>query len=126
MRHFATDDSSDCPVMLDFSIIKGIALAGLVAFLYLRRSRSRRAVEEQRRAQERRWVGHGFDASTIAPQIQTVRQAHLGSIHFQPSRARHQKKLLAAAGRLVATLSYFRHVPPVSAPSSATERPAAP
>jgi hypothetical protein len=87
-----------------------IALACLVAFLCV--SVGRRLRDEERRARERQFPGSGFDVSAIAPQIKRLRQDHLAAAHSSPHLAFYRRGLIAAAGRMIADLSFFHRAAP--------------
>jgi hypothetical protein len=67
-----------------------------------------RPEESRRRASERQYVGRAFDASTIAPQIQKVRQNYSVSAHQRSRSASFRAGLFAAVRKMITSLSYFR------------------
>jgi hypothetical protein len=94
--------------MLESSAFWLVVLAALVAYLCWSVGLRRREQEARRRDREKQWQGTGFDVSAIAPQIQRVRQAHLGAVPPQPHRASYHRRLVAVVGRLMGGFSYFR------------------
>src|SRR5258708_37520054 len=49
-----------------------------------------------------------FDVSSIAPQIQRVRQDHIAALRARPRHASHRAGLIAMARRMITHLSFFR------------------
>ncbi|HWW02649.1 MAG TPA: hypothetical protein VNZ64_23320 [Candidatus Acidoferrum sp.] len=84
-------------------------VAVLIAYLCVSVGRRWVAQEAKRRAEESQPPGTGFDASTIAPQIQRVRQDYLAGAQTRPHQTFYRAGLLALARRMVAGLPYFRH-----------------
>jgi hypothetical protein len=83
-------------------------LAVLMAYLCVSIGRQLRAEEARRRERERRLPpGKAFDASTIAPQIQRLRQDHFAAVPTRPHRIFYRRGLIAVALQAVTRLSYF-------------------
>ena len=57
--------------------------------------------------------GAGFDVSTIAPQIQRVRQDHLAALKARPHSASNRAKLVALARGIIVHFPFFRRERPV-------------
>ena len=84
-------------------------VALLIAYLCFSVGRRWVTEEARRRSAETRVRGTAFDASTIAPQLERVRQDHLAVVHAQPHQTPFHLELIAVARRMVANLRYFRH-----------------
>jgi len=84
-----------------------IVLAVLITYLCVRVGLRLRAEEASRRARERQWPGRAFDVSAIAPQIQRVRLSYVEVARCRSRYDFYRAGLLAAARRLVTSLSYF-------------------
>src|SRR6266403_1723132 len=94
--------------MFDWFTFGLVILAVLITYLCLSVWLRLRPEESKRRARERQYVGRAFDASTIAPQIQRVRQKYSVSAHQRSRSASFRAGLFAAVRKLVTSLSYFR------------------
>ncbi len=92
----------------------------VVLIAYLSVSVTRRWLKEEanRRAAEAKLPGTAFDASSIAPRIQRVRQTHLAIVQSRPRSTAYRTSLIAMARRMVASLPYFRHANDESASQS--------
>jgi len=89
-----------------------IVLAVLIAYLCVSVGLRLFAEEARRRASEEQFTGTAFKVSAIAPQIQQLRQDHLASARSRPRHSFYRTGLMAAAQRMVASLSYFRRARP--------------
>ena len=58
------------------------------------------------RENSRVWAA--FDVSSIAPQIQRVRQDHIAALRARPYHDSHRAGLIAMARRMITHLSFFR------------------
>jgi hypothetical protein len=91
-----------------------VVLAVLFAFLFVSvwlRQRAMLLAEEARlRAVEKEFPPRAFDSSTIAPQIDRVRQDYAASLHQRWRPASYRSEFIAAARRLVTRLEYFRRM----------------
>jgi len=89
-----------------------IVLAVLAAYLCvsvcLRHRAEQRREQARLRAIEREFPGRAFDTSVIAPQLQRVRQDYAASVQQRWRPAHYRVELVAAARRLITSLSYFR------------------
>src|SRR5437763_144210 len=101
--------------MFDWFTFWLVVLAVLIAYLclsvglrYLSVWLRFRAEDSRRHASERQYVGRAFDASTIAPQIQSVRQNYSVSAHQRSRSASFRAGLFAAVRKMVTSFSYFR------------------
>ena len=97
--------------MLDSSTFWLIVLAVLIAYLCVSIGVRLRAEETGRRASEEQSAGTAFKVSAIAPQIQQLRQDHLAA-SSRPRHSFYRTGLMAAARRMVTSLSYFRRAGP--------------
>jgi hypothetical protein len=88
-----------------------IVLAVLIAYLCVSVGLRLRAEEARRRASEEQFMGTAFKVSAIAPQIQQLRRDHLAA-RSRPPHSFHRTGLMAAARRMVTSLSYFRRARP--------------
>ena len=104
----ASEFLSSGVAMFDWFTFWLVVLAVLIACLCLSVWLRLRAEDSRRRARERQNVGKGFDASTIAPQIQRVRQNYLVSAHQRSRSASFRAGFFAAARKMVTSFSYFR------------------
>jgi hypothetical protein len=100
-----------------------IVLAMLITYLCF-------SIERRRRQEEARWLarqkeerekwlarlehtpGISFDVSTIAPQIQRLRQDHLAALHTRPHETFYRRGLIATVREMVTSLPYFHRVRP--------------
>jgi len=89
-------------------VILAVLIAYLCVSVRLRHRVVERAEEARLRALERQFPGRAFDTSAIAPQIRHVRQDYAASAHERSRPAFYRAGLLAAARRIVTSLSYFR------------------
>ncbi len=80
----------------------------LVAFLYRSVTRRWRKEESEWCTREKQWPGKGFDVSTIALNIQRVRERNPVMLHRRQARGFHHGVLLATARRWVGGLAYFQ------------------
>lgn len=87
-------------------------LAVLITFigvkLWLRHRATKRAEEARLRAIEEQFPPRSFDTSGITPQIKRVREDYVASARQRWRLAHYWSGLVAAAHRMVATLTYFR------------------
>jgi hypothetical protein len=83
-------------------------LVVLIAYLCVSVAIRLRADEARRRARERQSPGTAFDVSAVAPQIRKVRQDHLTALRSRQHPPFYRAGLIAAARRLITSLSYFR------------------
>ena len=90
-----------------------IVLAVLAAYLcvsvWLRHQAEQRREQARLRAIEREFPARAFDTSAIAPQLQRLRRDYVASVQTRWPRAQYRAQLVAAARRLIASLSYFCH-----------------
>ena len=94
--------------MLDYFTSLLIATALVIAYLCVTvwlRHLARKI--RQRRAETKEPPGTAFDTSVIAPQLERVRRDYLAAAHPRSSHAFYRTALVAAARRMVASLSYF-------------------
>jgi hypothetical protein len=102
--------------MLDsFALSLGV-LAVLIAYLWIsveRRWRSEDAKflaeQAERQAREKRFPGPPSHVSALAPQVRCLRREHFAAVHSRPHHDYYRRGLIAAALRVVRSLSYFRH-----------------
>jgi len=95
-------------VVLDSFTFWLIVLAVLIAYLCVSVGFRLCAEEARRRASEEQFTGTAFNVSVIAPQIQQLRQDHLAAARSRPRHFFYRTGLMAAARRMVTSLSYFR------------------
>ena len=57
-------------------------------------------------------MGAAFDVSTIAPQIQRVRQDHIAALRARAHHASYRAGLVAMARRVVTQFSFFHRERP--------------
>jgi len=88
-----------------------IVLAVLIAYLCVSVG-LRLAKEARQRASEEQFTGTPFNVSVISPQIQQLRRYHLAAAHSRPPHSFYRTGLMAAARRMVTSLSYFRRPGP--------------
>ena len=84
-----------------------IALALLVSYL-LWRHHQRTLARRRGLHPERKWVCHGFDAATIRPRIQRLRQNPVAAARARPRRTPHHELFLASVRQTLAQMPYFR------------------
>jgi len=84
-----------------------ILLTVLIAYLCVSMGLRLRAEEARRRASEEQFTGTAFNVSVIAPLIQQLRRDHLAA-RSRPPHSFYRTGLMAAARRMVTSLSYFR------------------
>ncbi len=89
-------------------------LAGLLAYLCINVARRWRAQDAKwlaeqsaQRAREKQFLPTHISA--LAPQVRLLRHHHFALVHSRPHLAFYRRGLIAAALRLVRSLSYFRH-----------------
>jgi hypothetical protein len=104
--------------MLDsFALSLGV-LVVLIAYLWisvkrrLRAENARLAEQAEQRVREIKSLGPRSDISALAPQVRRLRREHFAAVHSRPHRDYHRRGLIAAALRVVRSLSYFRHARP--------------
>jgi len=97
--------------MFDFFAFWLIVLAVLIAYLCVSVGLRLCAEEARRRASEEQFTGTAFKVSAIAPQIQQLRRDHLAA-RSRPPHSFYRTGLMAAARRMVTSLSYFRRPGP--------------
>ena len=86
-----------------------IVLAVLIAYLAVSLGVHAYIQEVRRRPPEREFEGHGFQASTIAPRVEQVRQDHLGFTQNRPQDSFYRTELMASARRMLIGMSFFQH-----------------
>jgi uncharacterized membrane protein YgaE (UPF0421/DUF939 family) len=84
-------------------IIVGVLTGYLFASVALR---LRKALRDR----EKKFTGKAFDVSTIAPQIERVREDYVARVaHSHSASVSYRTRMFRAAQRLISSLSYFRH-----------------
>lgn len=91
-------------------VVLAVLFVCLFVSVWLRQRAMLRAEEARLRAVEKEFPPRAFDASTIAPQIDRVRQDYAASVHQRWRPASSRSEFVAAVRQLVTRLAYFRRM----------------